>query len=1253
MDWQFVSISSVAEATAGGNLTLNAPANAQKGDLLIACIGYRNTPAFTPPVGAGWNLVASQQSSGDTDATSGIASGGMWYLVRGVSNPSFAFTRTGGDVAEGFVLCYRNCTASPYDTGGAATLGSLGEPSLSAISTAEANELLVAMVVSGDQNVVDTFDAATAPSVASGTSADTTTQPTSDTWILRLKMSDNSGADIGVSIADGVKAGTGSTGTLSAVDQTGTTRSVFIVGAFKQLPTVQPNVYDSVTTDSVNQTIEVSEAPLETPSPNVYDSVAVEDELETVADIEDLGPASVFDSVHADEYYSGNASVDPSVYDSITVTESSSAVFDLAYSVYDEITITEDSPVSVNAVEKIIEDFEIFLSTSISLYDEVTVTEFISAQIDAETSIFDTVTVSESVEAGGLLDNVDVADIISVAEDVLIEVSGIITTVSVYDSTVVSENIAGYVRGTNDFDSDSNCVAVWKFETGNLLVDSKGTNDLSLQGNVSTYESDQREGVSCANHVDPGWLQIDDSSLSDGFPLKSGDTAKIFSLCGWFRLDRLASWQSIFTKTNWGWGTNCTHLSADSARLKVGWGYASTNVDKDTGIDVAIDTWYHFGLVIVGTGTPSIYLRVFNGSTGEVSTYSNSPTEGDLNVQTLPIRLGWFADNGGAIFDGRQDEFVVFKDQLTADEIDLIRKGLYTAPPEVNIYDSISVSEQVVGDIGVALATDDSISVSEYSSAYVTTSVSVFDGVTAEDTVDVALSDTGVSVYDEVSIDESISNAIDLSNMSVSDTITLTEDITITSSGLAPSVFDSVTTSENITGIVDIAGINVFDSISVTESVSGLTSAPIISVYDSITVSELVTSALSDLASSAYDEVTIAEDIVSTVDLAGIDVFDTTSIEDIPTVIPEGAIVHLNISGIYDLAGITEQVTLSLSDLARSVYDEISTSELVESSIELTPINVSDSVVISEYTQLLNELASIEVSDIITTSEDITLTVDIAGINLSDTVTVTEGVTSVVDIPGIDVYDNVSLSDIPTVQAGAGVFPVNISDIFETVTVSELVTSSLSDLTRSVYDSVTLVEFVQAAINIAGINVYDTVTLEDSSIVSVSVPSSIQISEVYETVTVSESTTISVPDLYGSTYDTVSISEVIEVAPDVIVSVNDIVTVSEQALTQHTVEMSIFDTSGVLESVSVILDYGVNVSDTVNVRELVSGVGGELSGSVSDTVSVSDWGYIYWLLAVGKLEVKCQGLEINVDTLGFMDRIEVDGFGINIEALGI
>jgi hypothetical protein len=80
----------------------------KNGDLFVAMIAYRDTAAFTLP--SGWNLIATQQSSGNTSITTSasIGSGLMAYYIYDPTSPSsFMFTRTGGDVAYGRLAVYR------------------------------------------------------------------------------------------------------------------------------------------------------------------------------------------------------------------------------------------------------------------------------------------------------------------------------------------------------------------------------------------------------------------------------------------------------------------------------------------------------------------------------------------------------------------------------------------------------------------------------------------------------------------------------------------------------------------------------------------------------------------------------------------------------------------------------------------------------------------------------------------------------------------------------------------------------------------------------------------------------------------------------------------------------------------------------------------------------------------------------------------------------------------------------------------
>ncbi len=225
---------SVIDAT--GNFDLIEPAGVAQGDLMVACIAYKGNAAITPP--SGWVAACTAQNTGDTDTTDGIASGAMFYIVRGASAPDLTCVRTAGDVAYAKVLSYSGNHATPLDTGSSATQGAAGAtPTTATFNTAQANELIVAMVAYGDQYTVTAFDAATDPTTASG-ATDTTTAPTAGTWIERFDANTTTGADTGIGIADAIRASAGATGTIQATVSSAAGRNAILAAAFKIAPTV-------------------------------------------------------------------------------------------------------------------------------------------------------------------------------------------------------------------------------------------------------------------------------------------------------------------------------------------------------------------------------------------------------------------------------------------------------------------------------------------------------------------------------------------------------------------------------------------------------------------------------------------------------------------------------------------------------------------------------------------------------------------------------------------------------------------------------------------------------------------------------------------------------------------------------------------------------------------------------------------------------------------------------------------------------
>ncbi len=235
MAWEFVAIGSATTASSG-NLTLTEPTGAQQSDLLVACISYRSTAAFTLP--AGWSLVATQQSSGNTtvDGTGSIGSGLMAYIVRGSSAPSLIFTRTSGDVAFGRIVAYRGVGPLPYDTGSANTLsGASVTVTTGTITTAKDDELIVVAACGARNSTFTAFDAATAPATGSGTGSTATNNPIKGEWSERGDSGTATGADCSLAIADARKETAGASGTIQATASS-SARHVMIAGAFKLAP---------------------------------------------------------------------------------------------------------------------------------------------------------------------------------------------------------------------------------------------------------------------------------------------------------------------------------------------------------------------------------------------------------------------------------------------------------------------------------------------------------------------------------------------------------------------------------------------------------------------------------------------------------------------------------------------------------------------------------------------------------------------------------------------------------------------------------------------------------------------------------------------------------------------------------------------------------------------------------------------------------------------------------------------------------
>lgn len=207
-----------AVTVASGDVAFSEPAGTTSGDLLLAAISFRDSVDFTLP--ASWNLIGSQVSgntfvnnSGGTSRASVTAA----WIARGASAPDLTFTRTGGDLAMGFIWALTGAdTSSPVDgTPVVAVNGSSTTLSNTGITTAEDGSLIisVAAIARNSATLPDAFDAATDPTTGSS-GADTTDPDT--TWKRFFQTRSSSGADGAIGIADAVKTTAGATGNCTA-----------------------------------------------------------------------------------------------------------------------------------------------------------------------------------------------------------------------------------------------------------------------------------------------------------------------------------------------------------------------------------------------------------------------------------------------------------------------------------------------------------------------------------------------------------------------------------------------------------------------------------------------------------------------------------------------------------------------------------------------------------------------------------------------------------------------------------------------------------------------------------------------------------------------------------------------------------------------------------------------------------------------------------------------------------------------------
>jgi len=249
----------------------------------------------------------------------------------------------------------------------------------------------------------------------------------------------------------------------------------------------------------------------------------------------------------------------------------------------------------------------------------------------------------------------------------------------------------GPTLGSNNFSSISSLCAQYRFESGALTTDSKGTNTLTASASSPTSATSPAafvvaEGSGSARFTrasSQGFYCVD-ASLAAGFPFKNGDSTKKLTVCAWFKSfghTGSSSYYAIAAKWNWGSSKLCWTIgltNTDQLYLNTGYGSGTSNQGGGTATPVNANQWYHVAAVLDGVNKRAM-LRVYCPATDRVfhidTTYTN-----ETRVTDAAFTIGCEANGAGYAnyFNGLIDEVLIFNDTLSIKDIDAIRNGSFS-----------------------------------------------------------------------------------------------------------------------------------------------------------------------------------------------------------------------------------------------------------------------------------------------------------------------------------------------------------------------------------------------------------------------------------------------------------------------------------------------------------------------------------------------------------------------------------------------
>jgi hypothetical protein len=233
----------------------------------------------------------------------------------------------------------------------------------------------------------------------------------------------------------------------------------------------------------------------------------------------------------------------------------------------------------------------------------------------------------------------------------------------------------------NNFIRDPYCKALWRLEPGTLLVDSIGTNTLTASASSPTEDTTYfKEGTGSAafNSANSQYFKRNDSDLSAGFPLKSGDTTKQITAACWVWFTSTPD-SYVWSKMDISGNQRTLGLNITTNKLTVVWATSlTTSISLNTNWTPSTGQWYHITVVADGVAE-TCQIIVYDPATSTFTPYSFS-SNGALAIGTAPFMIGARWNSGSPLYplNGKVDELVVFNRLLSNNEVYDIAKGIFT-----------------------------------------------------------------------------------------------------------------------------------------------------------------------------------------------------------------------------------------------------------------------------------------------------------------------------------------------------------------------------------------------------------------------------------------------------------------------------------------------------------------------------------------------------------------------------------------------